>query len=434
MVVDRAGRLGGQRTGAIGVGGGDRSGRPVGGTGHERLGGTGAHDRRCDRPEAQAHRPVRPVDGETGAGDGDDHGVADADLGVALPPVEHRHGHGGDQLAGLQRRALDADHELGDRHARGVRSPSAPRPRRPGRRGRGVRRPPASTWRGCPRWWRRCGSAASRRCGRPGPAPARATTAASVPARRTSRRRRGAACPPPGRGPSRAVSGSRRTDSTVRSSATSRRDSLTSTITSVPPASTMAVGTSTSAASASSSDVGVRTDTGGSVRTPRRPRRERHRRSRAPHPVRTPSGALKPSDAGYSTVTAERSSSGSGYCGSRSSGGGAGSRPRRGCAPTCGRRARRTTARHGRRASRRRRCRRPCKSSHRARSSRSPRRNFHRFVGTVDAVLQPLPLLLVGDVQEQLDDRRALVDEAAARTRRMWSKRLAPARLRHERS
>ena len=33
------------------------------------------------------------------------------------------------------------------------------------------------------------------------------------------------------------------------------------------------------------------------------------------------------------------------------------------------------------------------------------------FVGAVDAVLQPVALLLGGDVQEQLDDRRALVDE-----------------------
>ncbi len=33
------------------------------------------------------------------------------------------------------------------------------------------------------------------------------------------------------------------------------------------------------------------------------------------------------------------------------------------------------------------------------------------LVGAVDAVLQPFPLLLGGDVQEQLDDRRALVDE-----------------------
>ena len=33
------------------------------------------------------------------------------------------------------------------------------------------------------------------------------------------------------------------------------------------------------------------------------------------------------------------------------------------------------------------------------------------LVGAVDAVLQACALLLLGDVQEQLDDRRALVDE-----------------------
>ncbi len=53
----------------------------------------------ADRPEGDAHRAARRVDGQAGPGDGDDHGVAHADLGVALPAVEQRHGHRDDQLA-----------------------------------------------------------------------------------------------------------------------------------------------------------------------------------------------------------------------------------------------------------------------------------------------------------------------------------------------
>ena len=89
---------------------------PVDGAGGERLGLGGPHDRRRDRAEGEAHRPGRPVDGEAGAGDGDHHRVAHADLGVALPAVEHGHGDRGDQLARPQGRALDAGHELADRH------------------------------------------------------------------------------------------------------------------------------------------------------------------------------------------------------------------------------------------------------------------------------------------------------------------------------
>ena len=112
-------------------------------------------------------------------------------------------------------------------------------------------------------------------------------------------------------------SGSRRTDSTVRSSATASRDSLTSTITSVPPASTIAVGTSTSAASASSSDVGVSTDTGRKCTNALGTRPDHVIGGFAEGlPLSKPSDAGNPRMGVYGTTTPERSSSGSGYCGS----------------------------------------------------------------------------------------------------------------------
>ncbi len=116
MVVDRAAGLGGELAEADDGIGADGAGVPVDGVRGERLGLTRPHDRRRHRTEGDAHRAGRPVDGETDAGDGDDHRVAHADLGVALPAVEQRDGHRGDQLARRQRGALDPDHELGDRH------------------------------------------------------------------------------------------------------------------------------------------------------------------------------------------------------------------------------------------------------------------------------------------------------------------------------
>ena len=95
--------------------GGDRPVAQSTASASERLGRRGPHDRRGDRPEGEAHRPGRLVDRQARPGDGDDHGVAHADLGVALPAVEQRHGDGREQLAAAQCRLLDADHELADR-------------------------------------------------------------------------------------------------------------------------------------------------------------------------------------------------------------------------------------------------------------------------------------------------------------------------------
>ena len=52
-------------------------------------------------------------------------------------------------------------------------------------------------------------------------------------------------------------------------------------------------------------------------------------------------------------------------------------------------------------------------SSKRRRSSTSSGVNFHRFVGLAMTLLQPFRLLRAGDVQQDLDDRRALVGEHA---------------------
>ena len=173
---------------------------------------TGRDRRRIDRararpvdrageptPRPRAHggssgRPSRAPAARCGRGgrrprqalrDGDHHRVAHADLGVALPAVEHRApSTAGDQLAGLQRGALRTDHELGERDI-------AP----PGERGQvhdGVERgehgqPVAGrrrTCRRCRRSCRRCGSAATRRCGPPGRAPARTSASGSAAARR----------------------------------------------------------------------------------------------------------------------------------------------------------------------------------------------------------------------------------------------------------
>ncbi len=116
MVVDRAGRVGGQRADLR-----DRLRRSTTGCevdvgDGERLGLDGADDHRAHRAEGDAHRRRRHVDGEAARRGGDDHRVAHADLGVALPTVEHRDGDRGDQLAGLQHRALRAERERGERH------------------------------------------------------------------------------------------------------------------------------------------------------------------------------------------------------------------------------------------------------------------------------------------------------------------------------
>ena len=168
----------------------------------------GAHDRRGDRTEGEANRASRSVDGEAGAGDGDDHRVADADLGVALPAVEHRHRDGDDQLAGTQGRALDPGHELEHRQACACRRVRAARRPHRARRAPAARRRRANTWRGCRRSSPRCGSAASRPCAPPEPAPARSRPAVPARARRTSRRHRAAPSGRPDRGPSVRSSGS----------------------------------------------------------------------------------------------------------------------------------------------------------------------------------------------------------------------------------
>ena len=54
------------------------------------------------------------------------------------------------------------------------------------------------------------------------------------------------------------------------------------------------------------------------------------------------------------------------------------------------------------------------------------------LVGAVDAILQARPLLLLRDVQEQLDDRRALVDRASARSRGCGRSARRHALRRHE--
>ena len=138
------------------------------------------------------------VDGEAGAADGDDHGVADTDLGVALPAVEQRHGDRRDQLAGPRAVRLTPVMNSPTGSARTPSGPAARRWRR-ARRAPAGRHRPASTWRGCRRSSPRCGSAASRRCGPPGPAPAAARRAAGGDLGVGARRRRGGRSPSPGR-------------------------------------------------------------------------------------------------------------------------------------------------------------------------------------------------------------------------------------------
>ena len=124
----------------------------------------GTDDRRADGTEREPHRRRRAVDGEAGAGRGDHHRVAHADLGSS--PATRR--ATGTVIAvisspGLERRPLDPDHELGDRHrATASRRPVELDDRRRARRARADRRRPASTWRGCRRACRR-----SRICGDP---------------------------------------------------------------------------------------------------------------------------------------------------------------------------------------------------------------------------------------------------------------------------
>ena len=116
VVGDRAAGGGGEATELDHVVGADRAARPVEPLRRERLGLGRPDDRRGDRPEGEPHRTARPIDGQARPRDRDDHRVAHADLGVTLPAVEQRHGHGDDQLSGRERRLLDPDHELADRH------------------------------------------------------------------------------------------------------------------------------------------------------------------------------------------------------------------------------------------------------------------------------------------------------------------------------
>ena len=47
------------------------------------------------------------------------------------------------------------------------------------------------------------------------------------------------------------------------------------------------------------------------------------------------------------------------------------------------------------------------------RSSRSPKENFQFFSGVLEPLQEPLPLLLLRDVEEELQDERAVADEVA---------------------
>ena len=115
VVVDRAGggrcQFGEATDGSVV----EPAGGPVDVGGRERLRFVTAQDRRTDRTEGQPHRPARTIHHEARTRDRDHHRVADADLGIALPAVEHRDVDLGHELARLERRLLHPDHELGHR-------------------------------------------------------------------------------------------------------------------------------------------------------------------------------------------------------------------------------------------------------------------------------------------------------------------------------
>ena len=114
VVVDRPGRGAGEPAELLGRGIVDGERVPVDRRRGVRLGLGGPDDGRGDRPEGEADRAGGSVDGQARPGDGDHHRVADADLGVSLPAVEHGHGHRGDQLVRSPGGALDPGHELAD--------------------------------------------------------------------------------------------------------------------------------------------------------------------------------------------------------------------------------------------------------------------------------------------------------------------------------
>ena len=161
-----------------------------------------------------------------------------------------------DQLVLGERVPLRTDEELRERRPSASRRPWPARPRRPRRAAAAARPRRARPCRGCRRSCRGCGSAASRPCARPRPAPAGA---------RRARPSIASAYVSPA--PSRSVPFSR---DQPRSSATSfrlrivsgrARSKLSATMTSVPPWMGTASGRSAFSASASSSDRGVRMST-----------------------------------------------------------------------------------------------------------------------------------------------------------------------------
>src|ERR1700760_2927273 len=84
------------------------------------LGAPGPQDGGAHGPHGEPNGSLGAVDDEAGRYDGDDHGVADTDLGEALVATQYGHGEGGDQLPRSSGRALHADHEVVDGERAGV--------------------------------------------------------------------------------------------------------------------------------------------------------------------------------------------------------------------------------------------------------------------------------------------------------------------------